>query len=479
MRKRLRFEILWESRYGSWRREIAILLSPIRVKSRGMSRFQLLNIEGVKLSQARGLVSSVALHVAAIAIIANLSVGIRERLPLTEQAAAPAPIYIDMKALKDLKILRALPVIRALRSGGTPDSRSRSPREVLQASTVQHPKLTIIVTPLKPDNKRQAIHQQVAPPDLKIQAEQSIPDIVLVDGTAPARPQVDMSIHRPTAPEIARSPGGLSAPVVPSNAPALPMRIDSSVQQPRMPVSYFANNSLQTPRGELPPNRQEASAPPGSSADASGEILALSVDPATFSKFAALVQGNRYATLAIAPAKEGAGSPGGSPNGVSAAGLGGTGKGGDASGAVGPGHTGGSWTDEVRTATLSASGGTGKLGGVDANRILSPVLPSTIYPVAIDPKIRRVPMIISSGPMGGGGLDVYGALPCGKVYSIFLPERTGFSNTAPRRRSSLPRQSQRYQPPVWFAWKPASSPLPPNSNSIFAACRCPRKTLTR
>jgi TonB family protein len=23
--------------------------------------------------------------------------------------------------------------------------------------------------------------------------------------------------------------------------------------------------------------------------------------------------------------------------------------------------------------------------------------------------------------MGGGGLDVYGALPCGKVYSIFLP----------------------------------------------------------
>ena len=29
-------------------------------------------------------------------------------------------------------------------------------------------------------------------------------------------------------------------------------------------------------------------------------------------------------------------------------------------------------------------------------------------------------MVVSTGPMGGGGLDVYGALHCGKIYTIFL-----------------------------------------------------------
>jgi hypothetical protein len=30
-------------------------------------------------------------------------------------------------------------------------------------------------------------------------------------------------------------------------------------------------------------------------------------------------------------------------------------------------------------------------------------------------------MVVSAGPMGGGGLGVYGALPCSKIYTIFLP----------------------------------------------------------
>jgi len=30
-------------------------------------------------------------------------------------------------------------------------------------------------------------------------------------------------------------------------------------------------------------------------------------------------------------------------------------------------------------------------------------------------------MVISAGPMGGGGLRVYGALKCASIYSVFLP----------------------------------------------------------
>jgi TonB-like protein len=33
---------------------------------------------------------------------------------------------------------------------------------------------------------------------------------------------------------------------------------------------------------------------------------------------------------------------------------------------------------------------------------------------------RKSQLVVSTGPMGGGGLNVYGALHCGKIYTIFL-----------------------------------------------------------
>jgi hypothetical protein len=58
---------------------------------------------------------------------------------------------------------------------------------------------------------------------------------------------------------------------------------------------------------------------------------------------------------------------------------------------------------------------------VDANKLLGKVVPSAVFPIAAPAKIRRAPLVVSTGPIGGGGLDVYGALPCGRVYTIFLP----------------------------------------------------------
>ena len=40
------------------------------------------------------------------------------------------------------------------------------------------------------------------------------------------------------------------------------------------------------------------------------------------------------------------------------------------------------------------------------------------------PKIagpRHNTLLVAAGPMGGGGLNVYGALHCGKIYTVFLP----------------------------------------------------------
>ena len=44
-----------------------------------------------------------------------------------------------------------------------------------------------------------------------------------------------------------------------------------------------------------------------------------------------------------------------------------------------------------------------------------------IYPVPAVFNMRKNSLIVSAGPNGGGGLNIYGALRCGKIYSIFLP----------------------------------------------------------
>ena len=46
---------------------------------------------------------------------------------------------------------------------------------------------------------------------------------------------------------------------------------------------------------------------------------------------------------------------------------------------------------------------------------------SSVFPVISATKFHRPPLVVATGPMGGGGLDAYGALACGKVYTIFLP----------------------------------------------------------
>jgi hypothetical protein len=156
----------------------------------------------------------------------------------------------------------------------------------------------------------------------------------------------------------------------------------------------------------------------GNSSDTSGMVL-LGVDPAGDSTQFSLPAGNRWGQFSIAAPAEGSGSPGGDPKGAANGGSG-TGKSaGDASAGLGPGNAGGGGGNAAIPGTLSISGsGAGGEGGA-----LDPTLPvNMIYPVAAPPlNIRRNTVVISAGPIGGGGLNVYGALKCGKIYSIFLP----------------------------------------------------------
>jgi|SRR5579871_1594346 len=431
MRTRPQFEIFREPRLGTWLDDLGALFARTsgasRVLSLQASHSSLSGNAPLPANRGRGLLASLFVHAGAFALLSHVSLAAHAAITTTEvEAASPPPIYLDLQALKELKILRALPVVKPAETGGRPGTAARTAPilktdlEIPQASTAQNPKFTMVVNPLKPENRTQAIHQAIAAPDLKIKVEQQLPDIVLDDEPGPVapKPQVDLEMRRPELRDAAEDAKSLAAPAIASSAPPLPVKLEASVPQPKMPTSYFASGSLQAPHDAAPRKDAPAGAPPS----APGGVVVVSAQPAAFSQLAALAQGNRLGALAIAPVQPGPGSPGGKPGAEPAPGANGAGAGGDTSVGVGPGNSGGGGAAELSArAAFSAAGGGGKSGGVDAKGLLAPVLPATVFPVTMAASLRRAPLVIATGPIGGGGLDVYGALKCGKVYSIFLP----------------------------------------------------------
>jgi hypothetical protein len=78
---------------------------------------------------------------------------------------------------------------------------------------------------------------------------------------------------------------------------------------------------------------------------------------------------------------------------------------------VGHGKEGGGGKDSARSPEVSLNGAGAAGGGYQM----------MIFPVPPAAPVRKNAMIISAGPIGGGGLGVYKALPCGRIFTIFLP----------------------------------------------------------
>ena len=90
---------------------------------------------------------------------------------------------------------------------------------------------------------------------------------------------------------------------------------------------------------------------------------------------------------------------------------------------MGPGSSGGGGNNSGGNswATISGASGratsiTGTLGKLNA----SPILPAGIIPIISMPKLRTNHFLISTGPIGGGGLAAYGVLRGAKIYTMFV-----------------------------------------------------------
>lgn len=274
---------------------------------------------------------------------------------------------------------------------------------------VSHPKL--------PDNNHQTIVQPLSPPDLRIKVDLKLPNMLLAK---PQPPKVPLHFN----PKEVKPLQQATREVV-TIAPSL---TQANVQQPLTDQLIATNNQphLAVPIGAAPaPNMPSSTR--GSSTDVGapeiqgngtpGEgLLILSSNPGNSSDMVALPPGNRYGDFSVAPGGNGTGAPGGQPNGSPEGGTGGGSTGGttEATG-VGSGTTGGGGNGSIGAVSIPGTGNENShsLGNLEAEHL--------VFALPKITGIRKGTMLVAAGPMGGGGLGIYGALHCGKIYTVFLP----------------------------------------------------------
>lgn len=382
-----------ESRTRAWLDALAVLWTPIRRREiRSLRFFEPLRPE----SQRRALLASYLVHVSAFYLLIQVPF-------LTGAWAGELPRRSER--IYNFRVVDLSQYVPALKAKGTEGkSGPRRPNEGSPpADTASHPQLKFVSNPARPDNRRQTIIQSAAPPSLLLPFDVHVPNILV----GVAQPKLRFPI---------------------AAGPAVPRRIRKTVDEVRVaePRPDFAMNLPDSPnlspRLPVPPAVPAAgsagvdSAPPAGLTATGGaaqeSILAISVDPSPVSTLVGLPLGNRYGAFSIGDA---AGDIVGNGSGTDAAKHGG--------GSGGPGTSGhgegGGGNSEAAMAGISISG-TGL--AVGSGGVLGGAFrPGEIFAVPINPiRLRKNQLVVSTGPMGGGGLPVYGVLQGGRIYTVYF-----------------------------------------------------------
>lgn len=351
-----------------------------------------------------------------------------------------------------------LPKITPSGEGGQPGAGELQALLQKIGSTTSARKIVIVSKPVRPDNKRQTIYQPATPPDLHFDMDLKLPNIVGGPTVAVAKPQVHMNANSSRPRQTQRAATKAVAPTLNALNAAIATNLPlATVAKPHLavPLNESRPNQAQVAIGQAtapslsPTNvatasnlgdtyktgQPDAPAAPANDADPSGSgktskndevqtagdgsgVVVISVDPAEEAALAKLPAGNRWGDFTIAPGGGHPGAVNGSENGMSGAGSHSTGGGGDLVPGAGPGFAGGGGGTTGTSGSLSISGEAGAKGEALLD---AAIFRDMVYPVPSTMLLRKNALVVSAGPMGGGGLNVYGALRCGKIYTVFLP----------------------------------------------------------
>ncbi|HZT71352.1 MAG TPA: energy transducer TonB [Terriglobia bacterium] len=339
----------------------------------------------------------------------------------TETIQLPQIVY----EFHEIVLPKDLPSLKPPGPGGEPGKGTRPDKAPARGSTAFHHSVTVVSNPPNPDNNFQTIIQPHVNPAQRININLRLPNVVLggtmpVPGPPPEVPPPPMKLSVPTTLNSLNIP---KTSVVAMKPPDLVIPASDSPNMPAIP----APPPPAPPQQQPPPKQQNitAIATLGLQATSNGsqaQLLSLSLNPAPPSEKLSIPAGNRYGAFTISPEGNHPGTPSGSANGSPEGGTGGPGSGGDASTGTGSGHAGGGGGGSAGNGlTISTSGNAGAAGTANGGRLPASSLAKLIYPILRPPPKNRFAMVVTAGPVGGGGLHIFGVLKGGKVYTIFLP----------------------------------------------------------
>jgi hypothetical protein len=314
------------------------------------------------------------------------------------------------------------PTVQQPGLGSSPGSGTAPQLPPLPGATASQAMLFAVSHPKIPDNHHQTILQPLSQPELKLQADLKLPNLLLPKPTAPKMPlQFNPNSVKPLQ-HVNREVSTV-APTLTRNTIEQPLTdaLMASNDHPHLAVPVGAAPAPNLPSQENGTNSNSGAPEFESSNGAPGEgLLVLSTNPGSPMDMVALPAGNRYGDFSIAPGGNGLGAPGGSSNGSPNGGTAGGTSGGNESTGTGSGKSGGGGGDAGSPGIVSVRGTGGSSESIGA-AVQPEHVASLVFAM---PKItgpRHAALMVAAGPMGGGGLQVYGALHCGKIFTVFLP----------------------------------------------------------
>ena len=455
------FLVGWETKHSGWWSSLGTLFTRARLSPLRESIVLFRSTPVAPFRFPGGSVTvSVLLHCVALLVLPFL-LALPPGRDIASVAAYSEPGKIYYRITRH-DPFEKLPRIAPVGTGGHPGAGTSDLRLPTLGGTAPHQRIIIVSKPVHPDNHRQTIYQPVTPPDLKITMDLKLPNVIGGTLANVAKPQIHFN-PKDSKPSQARkamanaAAPSLANPATPSSLP------DPTISQPHLAVPINANSSrpaqwqgvtttatapsLAAPNATPSMNLGDSSISQANSPARPAEVLAtgeisgdgktlsisksgvpaagdgsgvviIGVDPSEAAALLNLPPGNRWGDFSISPGGGRPGSPGGTPAGAATVGNGASGPGGDRSTGVGSGEAGGGGGKAGASGTLSITGSAAGKG----DAMLDPsIVRDMVYPVPASLVLRRNALIVSAGPMGGGGLDAYGALHCGKIYTVFLP----------------------------------------------------------
>jgi Gram-negative bacterial TonB protein C-terminal len=400
------FVVRRESRATRWWESLKTLGARVNLADRSALSYNPLRNSTLARSHlgSRPLSGSFLLHCLAILSLIYLPREFPDTSVLDTPPATPEVIYYQAPIPSEPQ---PAPHIAPQGPGGRPMSGAEPAKNPALGSTAARKMVVIVSKPSQPDNTRQTIVQPKSP-DVKITTDLQLPNMIIGNASALHAPlQFNPNDSKPVETRREVAPAAAPSPETTAQVTAL---LSPPNFQPKMPVPVAA-----TPAQKATGSTSAALEAPqitGNPALGVTGIVALSVDPGTN---LAPPPGNRSGEFAISQNVD-AGSPGGRQSAAKSGGAGSTGQGGDTSIGVGVNVTGGAGAPGWNLAvSVNGTGKESSPGALSAN-----LASSMVYPVPSSFVLRKNELIVSTGPVGGGGLDVYGALNCGKIYTIFL-----------------------------------------------------------